>query len=491
MRGRGTSLVFGLGRDLLLAIFAFGVSLLVLLSLQLFSTRLDLRVRSLDQAAQYIAGNLRIGSDGRASLPAPPGTSWTLLGYPAVVFDRTGTVIFKRPDTLAPTVINALQEQRLGWQEKSHPLGTIRFFRATLGEQQIIGASLRTGPEHGDRMILVFKDQQALDILGNDVVRDFPFQSLPIILPLFAWLLLAGVLSVWRRTRPIARVSAIAETIGPQTLNLRLPEQDVPREVLPIVHSVNGALARLERAATAQQEFLRRAAHQLRTPLTILSARVAAVEDTELAGALRGDIGEISRIVSQLLQLNEIDALPDSGDLLADLGAVAEAVCDESISRAARLGLRLDVVQPDEPVLVRGDPNVIQVAVQNLVDNALQHAPIGTAVTIKVATDGRIEVGDSGPGVPEALRSKIFEPFWSSDPSGSRPGIGLAIVTRVAERYRGEVAVGDNPDGGALFMLRFSPVVVPPHEREKAAAASLPAGLARRRRSDMLRRAAE
>ena len=259
--------------------------------------------------------------------------------------------------------------------------------------------------------------------------RDFPFQSLRLILPLFAWLLLAGGLSVWRRTRPIARVSAIAETIGPQTLNLRLPEQDVPREVLPIVHSVNGALARLERAASAQQEFLRRAAHQLRTPLTILSARVAAVEDAELAGALRGDIGEISRIVSQLLQLNEIDALPDSGNLLADLGAVAEAVCDELTARAARLGVRLDLVQPDEPVLVRGDPNVIQVAVQNLVENALQHAPIGTVVTIRVATDGRVEVGDAGPGVPEELRSKIFEPFWSSDPSGSRPGIGLTIVS--------------------------------------------------------------
>ena len=491
MRGRRPSLVFGLGRDLLLAAAAFGVSLLIVLSLQSFSTGQALRERSLDEAAQYVARNLQIGPDGHARLPAPPGTSWTLFGYPTVVFDRTGAVIFKRPEVLAATVVDALAEQRLRWGEKPHPLGTVRFFRATLGEQQIVGAALRTRPEEDERLILVFKDEQALDVLVNDVVRDFPFQSLRLILPLFAWLLLAGGLSVWRRTRPIARVSVIAETIGPQTLNLRLPEQDVPREVLPIVHSVNGALARLERAATAQQEFLRRAAHQLRTPLTILSARVAAVEDTELAGALRGDIGEISRIVSQLLQLNEIDALPDSGDSLADLGAVAEAVCDESTARAARLGVRLDLVQPDEPVLVRGDPNVIQVAVQNLVDNALQNAPIETAVTIRVATDGRVEVGDAGPGVPEALRGKIFEPFWSSDPSGSRPGIGLTIVTRIAERYRGDVAVGESPDGGALFTLRFSPVEVLPHEREKAAVASLPAGLARRRRSDALRRAAE
>ena len=491
MRGRRPSLVFGLGRDLLLAAAAFGVSLLIVLSLQSFSTGQALRERSLDEAAQYVARNLQIGPDGHARLPAPPGTSWTLFGYPTVVFDRTGAVIFKRPEVLAATVVDALAEQRLRWGEKPHPLGTVQFFRATLGEQQIVGAALRTRPEEDERLILVFKDEQALDVLVNDVVRDFPFQSLRLILPLFAWLLLAGGLSVWRRTRPIARVSVIAETIGPQTLNLRLPEQDVPREVLPIVHSVNGALARLERAATAQQEFLRRAAHQLRTPLTILSARVAAVEDTELAGALRGDIGEISRIVSQLLQLNEIDALPDSGDCWPISARSPKQCATSRRPERPAWSVRLDLVQPDEPVLVRGDPNVIQVAVQNLVDNALQNAPIETAVTIRVATDGRVEVGDAGPGVPEALRGKIFEPFWSSDPSGSRPGIGLTIVTRIAERYRGDVAVGESPDGGALFTLRFSPVEVLPHEREKAAVASLRAGLARRRRSDALRRAAE
>jgi signal transduction histidine kinase len=142
-------------------------------------------------------------------------------------------------------------------------------------------------------------------------------------------------------------------------------------------------------------------------------------------------------------------------------------------------------------VLARGDPDVIQVAVQNLVDNALQYAPAGTAVAIGVAADGRIEVGDAGPGVPEAMRDKIFEPFWSGDRSGTRPGIGLVIVSRIAERYRGTVAVGHNPNGGALFTLRFPPVVVAPDETEKTAAASVPAVLARRRRRDGLGRAAE
>jgi hypothetical protein len=118
VRGRRPSLVFGLGRDLLLAATAFGVSLLIMLSLQSFSTGQALRERSLDEAAQYVARNLQIGPDGHARLPAPPGTSWTLFGYPTVVFDRTGAVIFKRPEVLAATVVDALAEQRLRWGEK-------------------------------------------------------------------------------------------------------------------------------------------------------------------------------------------------------------------------------------------------------------------------------------------------------------------------------------------------------------------------------------
>ncbi|HEX2150409.1 MAG TPA: HAMP domain-containing sensor histidine kinase [Stellaceae bacterium] len=98
------------------------------------------------------------------------------------------------------------------------------------------------------------------------------------------------------------------------------------------------------------------------------------------------------------------------------------------------------------------------------------------------------EVADAGPGVPEAVRDKIFEPFWSSDPSGTRSGIGLTIVSRIAERYGGDVAVVERPGGGALFTLRFPPEAVAVDELDKAVlAASVPAELRQRQHREARR----
>ena len=290
--------------------------------------------------------------------------------------------------------------------------------------------------------------------------------------------------------RPIEQVSAIAGTIGPHTLNLRLPERDLPAEMLPIVQSVNGALERLERAAETQREFLRRAAHHLRTPLMVLSARTDSLDDSETTAELRRDVRELSRIISQLLQLNEIDALPD-GEAVADLAAVGEAVRDELAPRAARQDKRIELMPPDDPVLVRGDPNVIEIAVRNLVENAIQHSPPGSTIGLRIGADGQLEVVDAGPGIADELRDRIFEPFWSGDPHGVRAGLGLTIVSRVAERYGASVTVTAAPGGGARFAMHFQPSAVRLSDLDPAAArASVPASLAHRRRREALDRAA-
>ena len=214
-----------------------------------------------------------------------------------------------------------------------------------LDKKRIVGAALHTGPDDGERVILVFKDENGPDVLVDDIVRDFPYQSARVLLPLFALLLLTGSWIVWRRMRPIAQVSAIAGTIGPHTLNLRLPERGLPAELLPIVREVNGALERLERAAETQREFLRQAAHHLRTPLMVLSARADTLGDSATAAELRADVRELSRIISQLLQLNEIDTLPE-GEAVADLGAVGEAVRDELAPGAAMRDKNIELSRP-------------------------------------------------------------------------------------------------------------------------------------------------
>ena len=477
------SLAFWLARDLLFAVLACAAALMVALSVQLDMTKRELREASLDGAAQNIAVHLKTAPDGSLRLVAASGNAWNSAGYPTLVFGRNGRLIYQQPQGLDPALIAALADQGLVKAEQPHRLGAIRFFTLAVGEKQIVGAALHTGSDADARVIEVFKDEHAADVLIADIVHNFPYRSARVLLPLLALLLLASILIIRRRTRPIAEVAAIAETIGPHTLSLRLPERELPAEVLPIVRGVNRALARLERDAEMQRQFLRQAAHQLRTPMTVLSARVDLLDDPKLADMLRGDVKEMARIVSQLVQLNELDQLPDCDAKVADLGAVAEAVRDELAARAARRGITIALAGPTPPVLVAGDPNIIEVAVRNLAENALQHSPAGSRIDLLVVADASLAVVDAGPGVPNALHTRIFEPFWSGDPRGGSAGLGLTIVRRVAERCGASVTVAAAPGGGALFKLHFQ--AAPSGDGGLAPAAmraSLPASLVHRRR---------
>ena len=482
MRILRSSVAFGIGRDLAVAILVCAAVLLVSLSLQLTATEQELRRESLQRAARYVEQNVQTDPSGRMRLPATPGSSWASFGYPTLVFDSDGRTLLERPAELEPAVISALfRAGQAALREPDSP-EAIHFFRLEIGESRIIGAALRTGTGRDTRLIEVFKDENAPDVLVDDVVREFPYRRARVQLPLLGLLVLVTAWIVRRRIRPIAEVSRIAGTIGPQTLDMRLPERNLPAEVQPIVHAVNGAFERLDRGAAAQREFLRRAAHQLRTPLTVLSARAETLDDSETTSQLRADIREIARMITQLLQLNELDALPEHGASVADLGAVGEAVRGELRTTAARGDRRIDLVQPDRPVLVRGDPNVIEIAVHNLVENAIRHSPPGGTIGIRIEHAGQIEVANAGSIIPDGLQDKIFEPFWSGDPDGRQPGLGLTIVRRIAERCGAAITVRSAPDFGTVFTLAFQMVPQDAGQLDPAEVSrSIPAGLALRR----------
>jgi len=111
----------------------------------------------------------------------------------------------------------------------------------------------------------------------------------------------------------------------------------------------------------------------------------------------------------------------------------------------------------DTPVYVQGNADAIEDAIRNLVENAVTHSPLGEEVTVEVLADGRVNVGDSGPGVPIDIQERIFERFWrgtSVDTAGV--GLGLAIVKKIMEAHRGSAAVRNNADRGAIFTLTFA-----------------------------------
>jgi signal transduction histidine kinase len=127
-------------------------------------------------------------------------------------------------------------------------------------------------------------------------------------------------------------------------------------------------------------------------------------------------------------------------------------------SLARKRSIALHAAAP--PVVVKGNLYAIGDAIRNLVENAVAHGPLGSEVTVSVARNGTVSVADRGPGIPAAHRTHLFERFWRGGSGGESQGagLGLAIVMEIMRAHQGTVTFDDNPGGGMVFTLRFSPL---------------------------------
>ncbi|MEK7687810.1 MAG: HAMP domain-containing sensor histidine kinase, partial [Pseudomonadota bacterium] len=227
-------------------------------------------------------------------------------------------------------------------------------------------------------------------------------------------------------------------------------------EIVPLVHAVNQALERLEAGYRAQRDFTADMAHELRTPLAIMRARVDALDPGPAQEALRTDIVGMARTVGQVLDIAELESFVVGSDAKADL----HAVCSDAVAFMAPLAVGLSktiaLTGAEGPVWVRGHADALFRAVRNLVENAIRHTPAGGQIEVEVMADGTVHVLDDGPGVPEADHEQVFRRFWRRDRAqADSRGLGLAIVARVAEAHGGTVGVENRPEGGAMFTLRL------------------------------------
>jgi signal transduction histidine kinase len=278
-------------------------------------------------------------------------------------------------------------------------------------------------------------------------------------IPLFALATLAvGAMGIRRDLRAVQTVSERAATIAPESTGVRLGTERLPTELVPLVVAFNGALDRLESALKLQLEFTANAAHQLRTPLAILTAQLDELADGPPAEKLRGDVARMNRLIDQLLRVARLDNTSTSVETSVDLTTIAADVAKYLAPWAIEQGRTIGFEAPGEPVLVRGNADAITDALRNLVENAVCHTPPKTEVTVSVSSDGSVVVTDRGSGVAGKDRGRIFERFWRG-PGVKTPGagLGLAIVAEIARAHGGTVEVGDASGGGAKFSLRLQP----------------------------------
>lgn len=283
--------------------------------------------------------------------------------------------------------------------------------------------------------------------------------------------LLGGVITYFisgHALKPLRVFSDKIEKVQAQNLaDSRIEENEV-KELNQLSMSYNKMLGRLSDAFEAQRQFTANAAHELRTPLALMQVQLdtynvcehpgndeAAVETIKMMTEQNERLG---KMVKTLLDMSELQTV--ARDEVIALDALIEEVLTDLESLAARKNIRL--VRECEPVTMTGSDILIYRLVYNLVENAIKYNIDGGQVTVTCKEWDKhihIMVSDTGKGIPEELRSRIFEPFFRVDKSRSRElggiGLGLALVNEIVRVHEGSIEIKGNRAGGTDFEIEF------------------------------------
>lgn len=407
---------------------------------------LGVYAEALDEANALFDGQLRqVAVAFPLQMAALPGAGVGEAmegGLVVQVWDRAGALIYaSRPGPLPP-----------------HYEGTGLRTLSALGERWRIYTT-----QHAGRFVQVAQPTEVRHGLAGAI-------AVRTVLPLLLSLPLLGGL-IWVVVgRGLAPLRLLADALGQRSpeSTAALELASATAELRPVMEAVNALLARLHRTLESQRAFVADAAHELRTPLAALKLQlqlaqrsVGDMQRTAAFGKVHERLDRANRLIGQLLTLARLE--PENRvrpDLSLDLALLARSVVADFAALAQDRGIALSVRADAVPAL-RGDGDALRILLNNLVDNALRHAPPGARVRVSCVAEASgpvLRVEDNGPGIPPGERERVFDRFYrhlGTDKSGS--GLGLAIVKRIADDHGAEVGLSDPPDGSGLVVsVRFA-----------------------------------
>lgn len=318
---------------------------------------------------------------------------------------------------------------------------------------------------HGDHEVLVQLAETLVE--RNTLSREILAGML---MPQLILICLAGLLVWYGLTRALVPLALIRSAIINRSSHDLHPivEEHAPREIQPLISSINDLMVRLSDALRAQRHFITNAAHHLRTPLAGLRAQVELAErETDMDG-LRHAIQQLRigteraiHLANQLLSLARIEQFAIQPDQMQrfDLTSNVRAITEQCVPMALAKNIDLGLDVPDQPVPVYGNAVLVDELIRNLIDNAVKYTPAHGRITVRVLADASpgVIVEDNGMGIAPENRVLVFDRFYRVLGTGvDGSGLGLAIAREIIQYHGGTIALREGKaQQGTIVEVRF------------------------------------
>ena len=319
-------------------------------------------------------------------------------------------------------------------------------------------------------------NQGALSIvLDVDAIeRSILFDALGILLVVIVAGSCVAYFLIGHYTKPVQQLSAHMKEISPNTLSDSIAIEGGGEEIQELVKSFNQMTEQLDEAFAMQRRFSASAAHELRTPITVLRTKLDVFkkkkreqhEYDELVTTMETYIDRLSSIITDLLEFAETSELGEVEDVSLD--SVIKTVVDdlESVAQKNMISMQIDIQSKAQSeaqtFIVKGNTNLLYRALYNMVENAIRYNHKEGSVNIALETEGKeclVIIADTGVGIAPEQRELVFEPFYRVNKSRSREfggaGIGLSLVKTILKRHGASITVSENNPQGSVFTIRI------------------------------------
>jgi two-component system sensor histidine kinase TctE len=413
---------------------------------------------ALEDTAQTLAAQLR-AERGVATVDLPDAARQML------VFDREDRIFFA---VLSPQNEILIANALLPAPPTGHDASESLFYDGTLDtlELRLVESVIPVGADGAVYRVRIAETLHKRETLARKVLQ-------AVLVAQLLFLAAAGLLmskGVGRGIAPLQRVSRAIARRGQHDLS-PIDEQRLPAEVFAQVHVINDLMRRLGEAFVAQRRFIADAAHQLRTPITVLhtQAQLALLsrDEADLRDAVRkidGGAARLARLANQLLNLSRAEAaqVQRFDPVSIDPRALIEDIVALQVPLALQRGIEVSVELPPHLPPIPGNRDLLGEALANVVDNAIRYTPVGGRVVVSAQAEAArlcIRVTDSGPGIDTGDYEMALRPFQrGATAPGGGSGLGLAIANEVVAAHRGRLDLSPAP-GRSGLMVTFELLV--------------------------------